>query len=97
MWLQNELFGQKRDVDHFAFLGSNCGLVIDMVVVEPNVYDAVFPPFACSTAIEYWFTAESTEGEVAVEPTPAVSGDVTNAEGLSPDDPADPCPGRFGR
>ncbi|MHC5025731.1 MAG: trypsin-like serine peptidase [Planctomycetota bacterium] len=49
-------------------------MVVDMTVVADNVYDAVFPAFDCAAAISYWFTAESTDGQVAYMPFTAPDG-----------------------
>ncbi|MHC5008460.1 MAG: trypsin-like peptidase domain-containing protein, partial [Planctomycetota bacterium] len=43
-------------------------VAIPMLVVSPNVYDAVFPAIDCGTLIEYYFSAESTTAEVVTEP-----------------------------
>lgn len=42
-----------------------------MDVVSPNVYDAVFPTFECGLVIEYYFSAETTDGFVAYDPSGA--------------------------
>jgi V8-like Glu-specific endopeptidase len=41
---------------------------IDMVEILPNVYDAVFPAVECGSVVQYYFSAETTEGEVVNEP-----------------------------
>jgi bacillopeptidase F len=41
---------------------------VAMTQVTPNVYDAVFPAFACGAIVDYYFSAESTEGDVAFNP-----------------------------
>ncbi|MHC4218595.1 MAG: hypothetical protein ACYSU7_09095 [Planctomycetota bacterium] len=39
-----------------------------MTEVSPNVYDAVFGAFACGSALQYYFSAETTDSEVVSNP-----------------------------
>ncbi|MFK7960123.1 MAG: S8 family serine peptidase [Phycisphaerales bacterium] len=39
-----------------------------MVEIEPNVYDAVFGTFECGDAIDWFVSAQNTDGEIASEP-----------------------------
>jgi hypothetical protein len=41
---------------------------VDMEEVEENVYDAVFPSFDCGATVEYYFSAETTEGDIVYNP-----------------------------
>ncbi|MCH8822992.1 MAG: hypothetical protein IH984_05725 [Planctomycetes bacterium] len=41
---------------------------IPMEIVEPNVYDAVFPAINCGNDVDYFFSAETTDGNVATAP-----------------------------
>jgi C1A family cysteine protease len=41
---------------------------VAMEVVSPNVYDAVFPASLCGTEVEFYFSAETDEGEVFTDP-----------------------------
>jgi hypothetical protein len=41
---------------------------VDMEEVEENVYDAVFPAFDCGATVEYYFSAETTEGDIVYNP-----------------------------
>ncbi len=41
---------------------------IPMVELYDNTYDAVFPAIDCRTIVEYYFSAESTEGDYVTEP-----------------------------
>ncbi len=41
---------------------------IPMVEIEPNIYDAVFPPFDCRLEITYFFSAEVEGGETVYNP-----------------------------
>jgi hypothetical protein len=50
--------------------GSGWGSVA-MDVVSPNVYDAVFPAFECGIDVDYYFGAETDEGEVFSDPQAA--------------------------
>ncbi len=43
-------------------------VAVPMAVVSPGVYDAVFPPIACTTFVRYYVSAESTRGEVVNNP-----------------------------
>ena len=42
---------------------------IPMKEVEPNVYDAVFPAVDCGTIVSYFFSAETTDGDVVNIPS----------------------------
>jgi C1A family cysteine protease len=42
-----------------------------MQVVSPNIYDAVFPGFDCAVDVQYYFTAETDQGEVVKNPLQA--------------------------
>ena len=41
---------------------------IAMTVVSPNVYDAVFPPVACGTTVQYFVTVDSVSGATFSSP-----------------------------
>ncbi|MDY7110276.1 MAG: S8 family serine peptidase, partial [Planctomycetota bacterium] len=41
---------------------------VDMEEVEENVYDAVFPDFDCGATVEYYFSAETSEGDIVYSP-----------------------------
>ena len=43
-------------------------VAVPMVEVSPNVYDAVFPAVTCLETIRYYFSAESTLGELFTSP-----------------------------
>jgi len=48
--------------------GSGTFTEIPMQVVSDNVYDAVFPDFDCGVTVSYYFSAETTEGDVVFHP-----------------------------
>ena len=41
---------------------------IDMVEVDPNVYDAVFPAIPCTTPVDFFFSAQTTKGDEITDP-----------------------------
>ncbi len=41
---------------------------VPMDEVEPNIYDAIFPAIKCTTVVNYFFSAETTRGEVVTNP-----------------------------
>jgi len=45
----------------FHYNGGSGWVHTPMTVVSPNVYDAVFPAFACGTNISYYFSAQTTD------------------------------------
>ncbi|MCH7791513.1 MAG: S8 family serine peptidase [Planctomycetes bacterium] len=47
--------------------------VIDMLVISPHVYDAVFPAFTCGIVVDFYVSAETTTGEVITHPLNAPS------------------------
>jgi hypothetical protein len=47
---------------------------VPMIEIEPNVYDALFPPIACGSQVEYFFSAETTDGGLQEWP-PGAPGD----------------------
>ncbi len=44
---------------------------VAMTQVTPNVYDAVVPAFACGTNVSYYFSAQTTTGQVVKNPSDA--------------------------
>jgi len=44
---------------------------IPMVEIEPNVYDAVFPGGVCQNQLSYYFSAETTNGQIQLWPNGA--------------------------
>ncbi len=56
---------------HFDLSGSGVFAQIPMDEVSPNVYDAVLPPVACLSNIDFYFSAESTTGERFSDPAQA--------------------------
>jgi len=44
---------------------------IAMDEVSNNIYDAVFPPFECLDTVDYYFSAETTDGETIYNPRQA--------------------------
>ncbi|MBL1217981.1 MAG: hypothetical protein D8M59_10865 [Planctomycetes bacterium] len=42
-----------------------------MSEVTPNVYDAVFPAFDCLSSVDYYFSAETVDGDVVYDPRKA--------------------------
>ena len=44
---------------------------IDMQVVSPNVYQAVFPAVSCGVEVFYYFSAQADQGETATDPLDA--------------------------
>jgi V8-like Glu-specific endopeptidase len=68
-----EVYGQNGGVPApgTAMLHYEIGpwsVVMPLHEVEQDVYDAIFPVFACGEMIQYWFTAETMAGEVVTEP-----------------------------
>ena len=60
------------------------GLVtIPMSEVSANVYDAVFPAIACTTTVNYFFSAETTSSEVVNDPYVAPNQLYTTLAALS--------------
>jgi hypothetical protein len=43
-------------------------VAIDMQVVSPNVYQAVFPAVNCGVEVFYYFSAQTDQGETATDP-----------------------------
>ena len=43
-------------------------ITVEMVEVADNVYDAVFPPLDCPSGVDYYFSAETTDGDVIFDP-----------------------------
>ncbi len=41
---------------------------VDMVEVDPNVYDAVFPATPCTTPVDFFFSAQTTKGDEITDP-----------------------------
>jgi subtilisin family serine protease len=41
---------------------------VDMIEVEPNIYDAVFPVLPCGANVVYYFSAEATDGTIVTNP-----------------------------
>jgi hypothetical protein len=41
---------------------------VPMLVVEPNVYDAVFPAIACGANVHYYFSAQTAGGQTMYSP-----------------------------
>jgi V8-like Glu-specific endopeptidase len=41
---------------------------VAMIEVEPNIYDAVFPPIACETDVAFYLSAQNTLGETIYNP-----------------------------
>jgi hypothetical protein len=64
---------------HYRVSGSF--VQVAMVEVEPNVYDAVFPPVDCGAFVDFYFSAETTGGQVMREPgeAPAVTHSAMSA------------------
>ncbi|MDY7109226.1 MAG: hypothetical protein SYC29_11380 [Planctomycetota bacterium] len=56
----------------------------EMTEVEPNVYDAVFPAVDCAAQVDFYFTAETTEGQMQYWPgdAPAETFSAISAYGL---------------
>ena len=52
-------------------IGGGSYTSVAMQVVSPNVYDAVFPATTCATAISYYFSAQTTAGQVVYNPSDA--------------------------
>ncbi len=44
---------------------------VDMVEVEPNVYDAVFPAIPCGNTVDYYFTVVDQDGDTRYNPVNA--------------------------
>lgn len=44
---------------------------IPMQVVSPNIYDAMFPGFDCGVDVNYYFSAETNQGDIDTEPRDA--------------------------
>jgi hypothetical protein len=66
------------------------GTCIDLPMQEtsPNEYDAVFPPTACGTVIDYFFCVQTTGGETICHPNgapslPAAAYEALSATGLT--------------
>ncbi len=51
---------------HYSVGGSYTS--VPMNEVEPNVYDAVFPAFECGVTVDYYFSVETTDGDLVVNP-----------------------------
>ena len=56
---------------------------IPMVEIVPNTYDAVFPAIPCGQIVSFYFSAETTSGEVVVYPSSAPAGTFSALAGLS--------------
>ena len=54
---------------------------VSMNQVSPNVYDAVFPAFDCGDAVQYYFTAQTTQGATVYDPTTAPGTNYTATVG----------------
>ena len=46
-------------------------VAIPMEEIDDNVYDAVFPAIECGTAVPYFFSAETIDGELVTDPLDA--------------------------
>lgn len=57
---------------------------VPMEVVSPNVYDAVFPAFACETSVSYYVSARTTSNVLVTSPSdaPASTYSTVSAYGL---------------
>ena len=42
---------------------------IDMIEVDPNIYDALFPAIPCTTPVNFFFSALTTKGEEITDPS----------------------------
>ena len=42
---------------------------VDMVEVDPNIYDAVFPAILCTTPVSFFLSAQTTKGEEVTDPS----------------------------
>ncbi len=60
-------------------------VTLSMTETQENVYIATFPPTDCGATVRYYFSAESTDGEVVYEPrlAPAQSYDADSALGYN--------------
>ncbi len=56
---------------------------VPMTVVSPNVYDAVFPAFACADHVRYYFSAETVAGAQVTDPTAAPAEDFDAVAGVT--------------
>ncbi|MFG0331547.1 MAG: hypothetical protein ACF8PN_16790 [Phycisphaerales bacterium] len=54
---------------------------VAMVEVSPNIYDAVFPAVPCESIVEFYFSAETTDGSTATDPAGAPARGVYTAFG----------------
>ncbi len=52
-------------------IGGGSYTAVAMQMVAPNVYDAVFPPATCGTAVRYYFSAQTVVGDTTFNPTGA--------------------------
>ena len=55
---------------------------IDMVEVDPNIYDALFPPIPCMTPVNFFFSAQTTRGEEITNPSLAPDAHYSALSGL---------------
>jgi hypothetical protein len=41
---------------------------VALAIISPNVYDIVFPPIECGEYVQYYLTAETTDGDMVSDP-----------------------------
>jgi len=68
-----EVFGQyggepEPDTGMLYYDAGDGFVSAPMQVLSDNVYDAVFPAIECGTFVDYYLTAESTDGETVSDP-----------------------------
>ncbi len=53
-----------------------------MLEVNPNIYDALFPPIPCTTPVSFFFSAQTTRGEEITNPSLAPDAHYSAVSGL---------------